>query len=165
MGKKEGTYIKSMIKLYERKKKLNEQMEVLDKKLLEVIKQERRFWIKTGTCTICQEVRETEWHHIISQNRCREIGREYLIHSRSNVVEVCRQCHDETTASLRRKAIDTTGGAKSVKNPNGPITTRQIDYITKLCDEKKHKLNKESLEGLTRGEASRLIDELKEMEA
>jgi len=166
MGKKEGTYVKTMIQLYERKKKLEDMIKEIDSDLLGVVKKERQFWVKTGTCSICLTPGETEWHHIISQGRCRDLGREYLIHARSNVIEVCRVCHDETTASLRRKAIDSSGGSKTVKNPDGPVTLRQIEYIKKLCKEKNHKLDIDSVtETLTRGEASELIDNLKEMKA
>ncbi len=166
MGKKEGTYLKTMKGIYDRRKKLEEKIDELDNELRDVVKKERQFWVKTGTCSICLcEDKPTEWHHIISQNRCRELGKEYLIHARTNVVEVCRPCHDETTASLRRKAIDSTGGGKSVKNPNGPVTLRQIDYIKKLCKEKKHRLDIDALsETLTRGEASELINTFREIE-
>jgi hypothetical protein len=164
MGKKEGTYFKTMKGIYDRRKKLEEKIEELNEELRGVIKKERQFWVKTGICSICLcDDQPTEWHHIISQHRCRELGKEYLIHSRTNVVEVCKPCHDETTASLRRKAIDITGGNKSVKNPGGPITQRQIDYIKKLSEERNVRVDIEQLRELTRGDASQRIDELKEM--
>ena len=155
MGMKEGTYLKSMKKLQDAMKKKDEEKSKIRETFMEVVKKERQFWIKQGFCTICLEEGDTEWHHIISQNRCKEIGKEYLVHSRTNVVEVCRACHDQTTASLRRKHIDNTGGNKTVKNPLGPVTIRQTDYIKKLGG-----LDRMT-EDMTRGEASALIDELK----
>ena len=64
---------------------------------------------------------------------------------------------------MRRKAIDITGGNKSVKNPSGPITQRQIDYIKKLSEERNVRVDINQLRELTRGDASQRIDELKEM--
>ena len=72
------------------------------------------------------------------------------------MVEICRKCHDETTASLRRKQIEQNGGTKTVKNPNGAMTVRQHEYIKKLGGETRISTN------MTRGEASKLIDTLKE---
>ena len=155
MGKKEGSYLKSMRKLQDAMKKKDEEKLQIRETFMEVVKKERQFWVKQGFCTICLEEGDTEWHHIISQNRCKEIGKEYLVHSRTNVVEVCRACHDQTTASLRRKHIDNTGGKRTVKNPLGPITIRQTDYIKKLGG-----LDRIT-DSMTRGEASALIDELK----
>ena len=155
MGIKEGTYIKSMKIMQDRMKEKDAEKAKLRDTFMEIVKKERQFWDKQGHCTICLTEGDTEWHHIISQNRCKEIGKEYLVHSRTNVVEVCRACHDNTTASLRRKNIDASGGNKTVKNPLGPITLRQEDYIKKLGG-----LNRIT-EEMTRGDASSLIDELK----
>lgn len=155
MGAKEGTYLKSLKKLQDAMKKKDDEKAKIREQFMEVVKKERKFWTKQGFCTICLEEGDTEWHHIISQNRCKEIGKEYLVHSRTNVVEVCRACHDQTTASLRRKHIDSSGGNKSVKNPHGPVTNRQTEYIKTLGGIER--LTPE----MTRGEASALIDELK----
>lgn len=159
MGKKEGTYYKTLRALQQRKKKKQEEIEAIEQEFLKVVKSERQFWEKQGHCSICFAEGKTEWHHIISQHRCREIGKEYLIHSRSNVVEVCKECHDNTTASLRRAAFEEKGitQAKTVKNHNGPVTEAQRNYIIKLGGEESIR------EDMTRGEASALIDELKEV--
>ena len=158
MGKKKGTYIKSMKNLHERINNKKEEIEALEQELLVIYKKEKQFWVKENTCTICGcEDEKTEWHHIISQHRCRELGKEYLIYARSNVVEVCKPCHDETTASLRRKVMELP--TKSVKNVDGPPTDRQLEYIRKLGGESK------IFEGITRQEASSLIDILKEKSA
>jgi len=40
-------------------------------------------------------------HHIISQARCRKLGREDWINNNpGNIVELCEACHDQTTASI-----------------------------------------------------------------
>jgi len=61
-----------------------------------------RFPPKEGVCRICNTMDKTDWHHIISQNRCKVIGRPEWIYNRGNIIELCRSCHDETTASLMR---------------------------------------------------------------
>tara|TARA_A100001201_G_scaffold114001_1_gene97678 strand:- start:737 stop:1219 length:483 start_codon:yes stop_codon:yes gene_type:complete len=157
MGKKEGTYLKTLRKIHERIQKKKGEVGEIEQEFLAEVKKEREMWVKVGRCTVCLAEGETEWHHIISQHRCREISKEYLIHSRTNVIEICRSCHDETTASLRRKHIEQNGGgAKTVKNPNGAMTIRQEEYIKKLGGENRITTN------MTRGEASKLIDALKE---
>ena len=160
MGKKEGTYYKTLRALQQRKKKKQEEIEAIEQEFLKVVKSERQFWEKQGHCSICFSEGKTEWHHIISQHRCREIGKEYLIHSRSNVVEVCKECHDNTTASLRRAAFEEKGisTTKTVRNPDGAVTDAQRNYIIKLGGEAS------ITEEMTRGEASALIDALKEAE-
>ena len=111
-------------------------------------------WVKDNECTICGDKGETDWHHIISQHRCKEAGLEYLIRMRSNVVELCRKCHDLTTASLLRKNME---GKTKVSDDNAEAepTERQLNYIIKLGGEPP--------EGLTRKGASLLIDELKNL--
>lgn len=156
MGKRIGSYIKSMKKLHERINKKKEEIENLEQELLVLYKNEKQFWVKQNICTICGcEDLKTEWHHIISQHRCRELGKEYLIYARSNVVEVCKPCHDETTASLRRKVMEEP--VKVVKNTDGPPTERQLEYIRKLGATESVISSVQ-----TRQEASSLIDQLKE---
>jgi hypothetical protein len=58
-----------------------------------------RFPPKKNVCRICNSMEDTEWHHIISQNRCRKINKK-LIYNRGNIIELCIPCHNETTASL-----------------------------------------------------------------
>ena len=60
---------------------------------------------KTGICTICKKKGLTEWHHIISQHHAKKTGRKDLISNPDNVVELCRSCHNQTTASMVRKRL------------------------------------------------------------
>lgn len=55
---------------------------------------------KTGSCRICDYQGETELHHIISQERCKKIGKQEWINNPGNLVELCVSCHSLTTASL-----------------------------------------------------------------
>jgi 5-methylcytosine-specific restriction endonuclease McrA len=154
MGKKENTYVKSMKQIHERISKKKNEISELETELLSVYKKEKKFWNRSYFCSICGDKQEkTEWHHIISQHRCRELGKEYLIYARSNVVEVCKPCHDETTASLRRSVMENP--VKVVKNVEGPPTDKQLNFIKKLGGE--NLINTIT----TRQEASTLIDQLK----
>ena len=56
--------------------------------------------IVTGICEICGNEAKTEMHHIISKWRCIQIKRKELINSPKNVIELCVECHSQTTSSL-----------------------------------------------------------------
>ena len=131
---------------------LDEKYNSLEEEVKLLEKEEEELWIKGGSCEICEAKGYTEWHHIISQNKCRQEGLDHLITARSNVVELCQRCHDLTTASLLRKNMD---GKTEVSEGNEDLepTERQVNYIKKLGGD--------APEGLTRKGASLLIDELK----
>ena len=126
----------------------------LEQEIQELEKQEQALWVKQNSCEICGAEGYTEWHHIISQHKCRQEGLDHLITSRANVVELCQRCHDLTTASLLRKNME--GKTRvSEENADAEPTERQINYIRKLGGEVP--------ENLTRKGASLLIDELKNL--
>jgi len=135
--------------IQKRMKELSNEYESLENELENKLNED---WVKENECTICGDEGDTDWHHIISQHRCKEAGLEYLIRLRNNVVELCRKCHDLTTASLLRKNM---GDNSQVSDDNAEAepTERQVNYIKKLGGE--------PTEGLTRKGASLLIDELK----
>ena len=60
---------------------------------------------KSGQCKICKKVGNTEWHHIISQHHAMRTGQTSLLHNPDNVIELCRRCHKQTTASMVRKRL------------------------------------------------------------
>lgn len=94
-----------------------------------------RFPSKSKTCRICNTMGPTDWHHLISQNRCKEINKPEWIYNRGNIVELCRSCHDETTASLVRKQIE-----KSKQNPKDMVCFRcgRDSHFAKKCYAKTH---------------------------
>ena len=52
---------------------------------------EKRYGVKvTGTCRICGFEGKTEMHHIISQARCKKIGKDDWIKNEGNIVELCK---------------------------------------------------------------------------
>ena len=154
MGKTK-TYRKSIMKAVEALEKARETVLARQKSLDNLLEQEGELWDKTGECQICGAEGYTEWHHIISQHRCKEEGLHHFIKLRGNVIELCKTCHDLTTASMIRKKLD----AKEVAEDNAELepTEKQIKYINKLGGEVPL--------GLTRREASALIDELKKLNA
>ena len=66
--------------------------------------------MKSGQCRICRNTRRpTEWHHIISQAHAIKTQQQYLLHDPNNVVELCKVCHNQTTASMVRKRLTRQG--------------------------------------------------------
>jgi len=68
---------------------------------------------KTGACRICNREGYTEWHHIISQGHARKTKQRDLITNHGNVVELCKSCHDQTTASKSRYLLEKKEGRKN----------------------------------------------------
>ena len=61
---------------------------------------------KQGVCRICGSQGYTEWHHIISQGHARKTKQADLITNPGNVVELCKPCHVQTTASKSRYLLE-----------------------------------------------------------
>ena len=96
--------------------------------------EEESLCVKTGNCSICLERAPegyTEWHHIISQHKCKKEGLLHLISARSNVVELCKACHDLTTASMLRTNLEGSTQKVSSENEEKEPTENQIKYIKK----------------------------------
>ena len=138
----------------ERMNQLEQEYNSLESEIDVLEKKEQELWVKKESCEICGDKGYTEWHHIISQHKCRQEGLDYLITARSNVVELCQRCHDLTTASLLRKNMEGKGKVSEGNETLEP-TERQLSYIKKLGGEVPN--------DLTRKGASLLIDELKKV--
>jgi 5-methylcytosine-specific restriction endonuclease McrA len=151
------TYAKSIGQLRAKMNKLELEYNEVEEKLKALLEKESELWVKKGECTICGVKDYTEWHHIISQYRCKEEGLEHYIKMRSNVVELCKPCHDLTTASLinKNREVAQKGQKVSEENSNKEPTDAQINYVKKL----KGDSGKAGL--MSRGEVSLYIDELK----
>ena len=61
---------------------------------------------KQRECRICGVSGYTEWHHIISRGHARKTNQLDLIENPGNVVELCKGCHDQTTASKSRYLLE-----------------------------------------------------------
>ena len=64
---------------------------------------------KTGKCSICKKKGPTDWHHIISQAHAKKTKQFKLLSDPNNVTELCRACHNQTTASMVRKRLTKEG--------------------------------------------------------
>ena len=160
MGKTK-TYAKSIGQLRAKMDKMEQEYNGLEEQLKELLEKESELWVKKGECVICGTKGYTEWHHIISQHRCKEEGLDHYIKMRSNVVELCKPCHDLTTASLinKNRNKQTTGASKvSDDNIDKEPTEAQLNYVKKL----EGYIEKASV--MSRGEVSKYIDELKNYE-
>jgi hypothetical protein len=60
---------------------------------------------KSNICTICKKKGKTDWHHIISQHHAKRSNQKHLLSNPNNVIELCRKCHNQTTASMVRKRL------------------------------------------------------------
>ena len=60
---------------------------------------------KSSSCTICKRRGYTEWHHIISKGHAIKSRQRELLTNRDNLIELCRRCHNQTTASMVRKRL------------------------------------------------------------
>lgn len=150
--------IKEIIKLKSEMEKLEDKYTKFEEKIAKLQLEEESLWNKSGVCTICLEKGDggyTEWHHIISQHKCKKEGLLHLISARSNVVELCKPCHDLTTSSMLKSNLEGGTGKVSSENEDKEPTESQIKYIKKLGGE--------IPDGLTRKGASHLIDELKKV--
>jgi len=61
---------------------------------------------KQRECRICGLPGYTEWHHIISRGHAKKTNQLDLIDNPGNVVELCKGCHDQTTASKSRYILE-----------------------------------------------------------
>ena len=68
--------------------------------------QESGYPIKQHECRICGQTGYTEWHHIISRGHAKKTNQLDLIDNPGNVVELCKGCHDQTTASKSRYLLE-----------------------------------------------------------
>ena len=155
---REQSNIKEIKKLKNEMEKLEEKYNKAEEKIAKLQAEEESLWVKTGICSICLEPAPdgyTEWHHIISQHKCKKEGLIHLISARSNVVELCKACHDLTTASMLRTNLENSTSRVSKENADKEPTENQVKYIKKLGGD--------IPEGLTRQGASQLIDELKKV--
>jgi hypothetical protein len=96
-----------------------------------------------GTCRICGDNRMLDPHHIISQGHAKKTGQDELISNPGNVVHICRDCHDQTTASMVKKRLD----KKELSFEAGTLTVGALE----ARDKKAKGLANPKLKGVTCG--------------
>ncbi len=110
---------------------------------------------KTGTCSICKKKGSTDWHHIISQHHAIRTGREDLLENPDNVVELCRGCHSQTTASMVRKRLTKKHGPIGKRKRKRRMTPEEKKAARQKRLEERSRPMNESLEKMgARGAAT-----------
>ncbi len=101
---------------------------------------------KTKICTICKARGYTEWHHIISQHHAIVSGQEELIENPDNVIELCKRCHDQTTASMVRKRLQKEGKKTPKRRPRPKKLRQPKREVVAESKEDRMKAQKEIME-------------------
>ena len=104
---------------------------------------------KSGSCTICKRKGYTEWHHIISQHHAVRTGQDELLENPDNLIELCKSCHDQTTASMVRKRL-LKQGKRIVKQPrkgknipNGKKKSENLSAKSETRQERRQRIEAE----------------------
>ena len=114
---------------------------------------------KSGICSICKKKGPTDWHHIISQAHAKKTKQFDLLDNPDNVTELCRKCHDQTTASMVRKRLTKEGKSlsKTKKRTLKKVVNPQIKNNIKKDRERRNKskisLTRRSVWGLSSGDS------------
>lgn len=99
---------------------------------------------KKRICKICKKKGYTEWHHIISKGHAIKSGQRELLTNRDNLIELCRRCHNQTTASMVRKRLKRGSGKPSkLKIKRGDKIQTSLKFLPiKVADSTKNTLQK-----------------------
>tara|TARA_B100001250_G_scaffold398974_1_gene407848 strand:+ start:1043 stop:1669 length:627 start_codon:yes stop_codon:yes gene_type:complete len=103
---------------------------------------------KSGSCKICNRIGYTEWHHIISQHHSIKTGQRHLLKNPNNVIELCKKCHNQTTASMVRKRLTRKYGKITSRPRKKPLTAQEKRILREkkqLEEEKKIERSMEKL--------------------
>ena len=104
---------------------------------------------KSGSCTICKRKGYTEWHHIISQHHAVRTGQDELLENPDNLIELCKSCHDQTTASMVRKRLLKQGKRivkpprKGKNIPNGKKKSENLSAKSETRQERRQRIEAE----------------------
>ena len=101
---------------------------------------------KSGICKICTRSGRTDWHHIISQHHAIKTGQTHLLDNPNNVIEICRRCHNQTTASMVRKRLTRKYGRINSKPPRKRITPQEKRALKERKQKEEEKRIEESMQ-------------------
>ena len=101
---------------------------------------------KSGICKICERSGRTDWHHIISQHHAIKTGQTHLLDNPNNVVEICRRCHNQTTASMVRKRLTRKYGRINSKPPRKRLTPQEKRALKERKQKEEEKRIEESMQ-------------------
>ena len=100
---------------------------------------------KSGICKICKRSGRTDWHHIISQHHAIKTGQTHLLDNPDNVIEICRRCHNQTTASMVRKRLTRKYGRITSGPPRKRLTPQEKRALREKKQKEKEKIIEESM--------------------
>ena len=100
---------------------------------------------KSGICKICKRSGRTDWHHIISQHHAIKTGQTHLLDNPNNVIEICRRCHNQTTASMVRKRLTRKYGRITSKPPRKRLTPQEKRALREKKQKEEEKRIEESM--------------------
>jgi hypothetical protein len=100
---------------------------------------------KSGICKICKRSGRTDWHHIISQHHAIKTGQTHLLDNPDNVIEICRRCHNQTTASMVRKRLTRKYGRITSGPPRKHLTPQEKRALREKKQKEKEKIIEESM--------------------
>ena len=100
---------------------------------------------KSGICKICERIGRTDWHHIISQHHAIKTGQTHLLDNPNNVIEICRKCHNQTTASMVRKRLTRKYGRITSGPPKKRLTPQEKRALRERKQKEKEKRIEESM--------------------
>ena len=101
---------------------------------------------KSGVCKICTRSGRTDWHHIISQHHAIKTGQTHLLDNPNNVIEICRRCHNQTTASMVRKRLTRKYGRINSKPPRKRLTPQEKMALKERKQKEEEKRIEESMQ-------------------
>ena len=103
---------------------------------------------KSGICKICKRSGRTDWHHIISQHHAIKTRQVHLLDNPDNVIELCRKCHNQTTASMVRKRLTRKHGPINRRPSRKRLTPQEKMAIREKTQREKVKRIEESMRKL-----------------
>ena len=101
---------------------------------------------KSGVCKICTRSGRTDWHHIISQHHAIKTRQIHLLDNPNNVIEICRRCHNQTTASMVRKRLTRKYGRINSKPPRKRLTPQEKMALKERKQKEEEKRIEESMQ-------------------
>ena len=103
---------------------------------------------KSGICKICKRSGRTDWHHIISQHHAIKTRQVHLLDNPDNMIELCRKCHNQTTASMVRKRLTRKHGPINSGPSRKRLTPQEKMAIREKIQREKVKRIEESMRKL-----------------
>ena len=100
---------------------------------------------KSGICKICKRSGKTDWHHIISQHHAIKTRQTHLLDNPDNVIELCRKCHNQTTASMVRTRLTRKYGPINSRPSRKRLTPQEKRALRERKQKEEGKIIEDSM--------------------